>query len=1211
MSITPPATPPPGVEEGGESLLDGLEGDSEDFLAFILADPGPNLEQEEVSNHKEHKEEPEGFTCEGEVYWEADVGKESCLGRGVLTRLLQRLDPAPISCSTPPKSVFHLPCTPDNLQLHLSHFFSALRQCVVELEKGAQSSFSLHHFPGTSTHATPYPGLRQESSTFLAALASYVYGLGPGEEAFLVQVMQEVVQTLVFVGPLHDMPHHVITAASAQGNKCLSASYHLLHLHLDVRWWSLVLLHMAELTLGPMVPSLPPLLQEPPRPHQIAGDIGKETQPSPIQQCISMVMWDLVTLMSCRGSSFKKGVSELHQEAGFSCSCGLELAVMLLHFLEYRHACLAQQTFWEEVKDKLLVLLKTVSESSSSSSTSSGPITPPGPSTLLYPPPLVSLLQLPHVWWLFLTFTKLHTYDNEGKKVARRVEVKSEVKLLRTLLRLSLGDPRSGNQPTEAELRFFIRCCLGVLEVWGGSRSSEWAAPLWDHMAKHLDSPFLLPGAGLEGLACMSKTIGGWLEQVRSRVCDPAAVGKTETSWQIFLRIVVGVVKSGPLEWRQMRGRIYSKFHGRKMSELTPTGLHNTVSLFLTLAASATDTLDVVNKLSELLSLVPTSSTSKSRMVWRGLLTGALLLVEKGCEVTPLAERLSPLVTAVCHQLTTSRDPQQRRELGQLLISYAEGLQEVFEHSHDLSLAQHSLICEAVGGVLPHATAAEIKVTVGAMDAALAKVMTLSARPENITAGMVGAAVVEAVWKEFGPSLKSLSTTSAPPQPVASLAASLTLCLVRVLGQVATHKEAASGLFHYFLTHEGVSTGCSLHYASCLLSHPGSLTVLSNLSPGHERTLVSGWLCGLVGVGDEDEVVDTLTPQILRLPSVVGVLPPSHPTDPFAVAICFIKGVAAKFASIETFADRIAYREDVLQCFSGLDKAVGGLLRKSPPATHLPQALILIANLFFHAHSVIYIKSRPTCPMATLLNTVLLPTPIYSPEKPLSAAFTSSISSVLPQMVCGIGCLGLTQDAYLLRCVRDIFTHYLHRFPVKTIRNYTTTFHPFLATLHGEVRLPVLEELRKVFLEVVRDNYLARRNISPLHLQVALSLLTELLQRNTMDWLEILSCSLLLPLLELLLTLEEQTTKRLATDLLQKVLQEAEDQGVPSRRVLVDQLRELVGRHMSWSSGRLFRVLRVVAVLHRPLLLEALPHVTRAVTRTEEKRGTGLDHTLR
>ena len=49
MSITPPPTPPAGVEGGGsgDGLLDmdGLEGDSEDFIDFILADPNLTLEQ--------------------------------------------------------------------------------------------------------------------------------------------------------------------------------------------------------------------------------------------------------------------------------------------------------------------------------------------------------------------------------------------------------------------------------------------------------------------------------------------------------------------------------------------------------------------------------------------------------------------------------------------------------------------------------------------------------------------------------------------------------------------------------------------------------------------------------------------------------------------------------------------------------------------------------------------------------------------------------------------------------------------------------------------------------------------------------------------------------------------------------------------------------------------------------------------------------------
>lgn len=78
----------------------------------------------------------------------------------------------------------------------------------------------MHHYPGTPTSpATPYLGLRQDSATFLSALTSLMYGLGPGEVVFVGKVIQEVVQTLVFVGPLHQLPHHVITAASPQGNK--------------------------------------------------------------------------------------------------------------------------------------------------------------------------------------------------------------------------------------------------------------------------------------------------------------------------------------------------------------------------------------------------------------------------------------------------------------------------------------------------------------------------------------------------------------------------------------------------------------------------------------------------------------------------------------------------------------------------------------------------------------------------------------------------------------------------------------------------------------------------------------------------------------------------------------------------------------------------------------------------------------------------------
>lgn len=61
---------------------------------------------------------------------------------------------------------------------------------------------------------------------------------------------------------------------------------------------------MAELTLGPLAPQLPPLVQEPCRPTQGAAE-GEDGSKSPLQQCMSMVVWDLITLMSGGGSSLR------------------------------------------------------------------------------------------------------------------------------------------------------------------------------------------------------------------------------------------------------------------------------------------------------------------------------------------------------------------------------------------------------------------------------------------------------------------------------------------------------------------------------------------------------------------------------------------------------------------------------------------------------------------------------------------------------------------------------------------------------------------------------------------------------------------------------------------------------------------------------------------------------------------------------------------
>ena len=56
--------------------------------------------------------------------------------------------------------------------------------------------------------------------------------------------------------------------------------------------------------------------------------------------------------------------------------------------------------------------------------------------------------------------------------------------------------------------------------------------------------------------------------------------------------------------------------------------------------------------------------------------------------------------------------------------------------------------------------------------------------------------------------------------------------------------------------------------------------------------------------------------------------------------------------------------------------------------------------------------------------------------------------------------------------------------------------------------------------------------------------------RSVAEWVSKLVTILLFPLLDLLLTVEDQATKRIATDFLQKLLLESEEQNSPPRYVM-------------------------------------------------------------
>lgn len=71
---------------------------------------------------------------------------------------------------------------------------------------------------------------------------SYVYSQsGDEHREFLLQVVTEVLETLLFLGPLHELPEHVTSASSPQGNKVCEFTLHVI--------WKIYLWFLKEYSL--------------------------------------------------------------------------------------------------------------------------------------------------------------------------------------------------------------------------------------------------------------------------------------------------------------------------------------------------------------------------------------------------------------------------------------------------------------------------------------------------------------------------------------------------------------------------------------------------------------------------------------------------------------------------------------------------------------------------------------------------------------------------------------------------------------------------------------------------------------------------------------------------------------------------------------------------------------------------------------------------
>ncbi|KAG8010310.1 Protein MMS22-like [Nibea albiflora] len=707
------------------------------------------------------------------------LSTEGYTARGSLKRLLLRLDPAPAEYETDTIEIFGFPWVTETALVESTKLlFGLFRQRVYRLETLVQSSSQDFGQAGSLHYEAE--DLRQQCVSFLQYVKVFLHrylepstfpDAGPSHpyeelEARLPSaVLEELFGITLLIGRLKDLPASIQSAFTISNHgKIFPPSWHLLHLHLDIHWSVLEILHLLGHKMQGQVVYA----------HQFVNLTGENlTDTSLFEEHLCSLLCDLTGLAMDKFSKVRP--SEALSSHHYLCSCTKELWVLLMHLLEHRNKVLHTQSFWSYMNSLLrpLVLGKPAAEQFN------------GLPTLCKDP-------LGFTWWLVTHLAMLGQYGHNGTHQNEK-HLGDNWTLMEVLLKLACN-PQGGL--AEEQVRMYVHSCLSLCLLWEPSTNA--VSILWDYYSKNLSASFTVPWLGISGVGTLCKTPLVLSEQARS-CCTPSNLyspGHTQlyrsaNSFHIFLRVLalcLGQDRAGGVPQRQIKGRIYSKFSAKKMQELSEAGLMNFLLLFLVVARQV-ELEDVASRACELLGFLPSNCPTGHRaLVWRGQLSLLLLFQERGLDVGAQASWLASSFNETAKEFYNKTTEVSRRlALWGPLGSYLEGVAEVFETSTDLNLSEEKLLNEGFDWLLPACRVSELNSALGFLQIVLAQLRRVHQRSVQSAPALAWApattsvvkerhlAVAAALWAHFFPFLRNLRLSQTPPAQLADAAAGFTL----------------------------------------------------------------------------------------------------------------------------------------------------------------------------------------------------------------------------------------------------------------------------------------------------------------------------------------------------------------------------------------------------------------------------------------------------
>ncbi|CAJ1061947.1 protein MMS22-like isoform X1 [Xyrichtys novacula] len=1166
------------------------------------------------------------------------LSTEGYAARGSLKRLLLRLDPAPAEYETDTVEIFGFPwVTETALVESTTLLFGLLRQKIYRLETLVQAGSNDFGQAGSLHYEAE--DLRLQCISFLQYVKVFLHRyLEPSSSSNADQphpyeeleaqlpsaLLEELFGITLLIGRLKDLPANIQSAftISNQG-KIFPPSWHLLHLHLDIHWFVLEILHiLGHKMQGQVVYA-----------HQFVNLTGENlTDTSLFEEQLCGLLCDLTGL--AMGKYSKVRPTEALSTHHFLCPCTKELWVLLMHLLEQRKKVLHTQSFWSYMN---LLLRPLVSGKPAAEQFSGLPTHCKDP--------------LGFTWWLVTHLAMLGQYNRNGTLLRSKEEnsLGDNWTLTEELLKLTCNTTRG---LAEEQVRMHAHCCLSLCLLWEPSTSA--VSTLWDYHSKNLNSSFTVPWLGVSGVGSLYKSPMALLEQARCccRPSDLHSSGHTQlyrsaNSFQIFLRVLALCLaqdRAGGVPQRQIKGRIYSKFSSKKMQDLSEAGLMNFLLLFLVVARQV-ELEDVASRASELLSFLPSNCPPGHRtLVWRGQLSLLLLFQERGLDVGAQASWLASSFNETAKEFYNKTTEVSRRlALWGPLGSYLEGVAEVFETSTNLSLSEEKLLNEGFDWLLPACRLSELNSALGFLQTVLAQLRrvhqrsvhsasTLAWAPANTNVGKERhLAVAAKLWAHFLPFLRSLRLSQTPPAQLADAAAGFTLLASDLPSSAPQDLQPnpVHSIMQCFGWDDMVHPLLVTRYLTHLLQNSELLASISSgsaaVSGSAQSLSVRAWFRCVVqrhlhknqdgsdskaGQALEEQLCE-LTRLVLRLPEVdsllqrAGLQPTATRLEPLLALEMFVKAVGSVYSGLQVLSERSAMVTRALDYVGDILKHIKpSLVSKNQEGLQL--AYWAVGCIVKH-WSPLLATSKAQQLLFRIVDGLLLPHNLTVQDKALRDS--------LPLYLQGLSvasCVSQSQGAYLRQQLRSVIRRYLDHFLPASPSVGVIANHPVLLSACEANPTSRGASLRRTILEVLCESFLQfRGHAPPPRLASVLMFLLELLRRNSDSDPGLLT----LPfpaLLRCVMLVNEPQVRKLSTDALQLIVERcavASTEGPCDQMITV--LRSFADENEGIYDRQVYSVLETVAVLDPSVVQALIPNLSASLRNTEHKRGLGRNTALR